>query len=301
MKLHIKRLAVIGVGLIGGSAARALRAASVVDEIVGCGRHAETLERAKALGVVDRFSTDPAAAVVGADMILLGAPVSATAECYAALLSGLDAAAVVTDVGSTKGSVIAALRTKLGKLPPNFVPGHPIAGTEQSGVEASFAELFQNRRVILTPEEETRTEAVNKVRALWEACGARVTTMSAAHHDEVLAATSHLPHLLAFALVDCLAAMDERTEIFTYAAGGFRDFTRIASSDPAMWADIVGANRASLLRVLERFDATLQGLRAALEQGDRATVLERFSRAKSARDRFAQMLGPSNGLDRAAE
>ncbi|MGH8529207.1 MAG: prephenate dehydrogenase [Nevskiales bacterium] len=301
MKLRIKRLAVIGVGLIGGSAARALRAAGVVDEIVGCGRQLETLEQARTLGVVDHFSTDPAAAVRGADLILLGMPVTAIADCYAALLPGLAAAAVVTDVGSTKASVIASVAAKLGELPPNFVPGHPIAGTERSGVEASSAALFQQRRVILTPEKATDVAAIAKVRALWESCGARVTTMSAAHHDEVLAATSHLPHLLAFALVDCLAAMEERSEIFTYAAGGFRDFTRIASSNPAMWADIAGANRTSLLRALERFDATVQGLRAALEQGDRTQLLESFSRAKAARDRFAQMIGPGNGLDRAAE
>ncbi len=301
MKTFISRLTVVGVGLIGGSAARALRAAGAVGEIVGCGRQLPTLERAKALGVIDRYSSNPADAVRGADVVLLGMPVSAIADCYAAMAPGLEAGAVVSDVGSTKGSVLASVRSKLGKLPANFVPAHPIAGTEKSGVEASFAGMFQQRRVILTPEPETDPQAVARIRALWEACGARITQMSAAHHDEVLAATSHLPHLLAFALVDCLAALEERSEIFTYAAGGFRDFTRIASSQPDMWADIAGANREALLQVMARFEATLQSLRGALEQGDRASIVESFSRAKAARDRFAQMIEGGDSLECAKE
>ncbi len=301
MSLRIRRLAVIGVGLIGGSAARALRRAGVVEEVVGCGRREPALALAKKLGVVDRVSTNPAEAARGADFVLLAMPVSATADSYAALQPGLAESAVVTDVGSTKGSVIADLRTRLGRLPANFVPGHPIAGTEKSGVEAASAELFQKRRVILTPEKETGAEAIARVQAVWEACGARVTTMTAAHHDEVLAATSHLPHLLAYALVDCLAAMEERQEIFTYAAGGFRDFTRIASSSPDMWADICSANASELLQVLKRFEQALKALRVAIERGDRSAILESFTRAKQARDRFAQAIGPNNGLDKAAE
>lgn len=290
-ELRIQRLCVIGVGLIGGSLARALRKAGCVDEIVGCGRNPDHLERAQALGVIDRFEQDPAAAVTGADVIVLAMPVSATADVYAAMQPGLGENAVVTDVGSTKGSVMAGLREKLGGLPPRFVPGHPIAGTEHAGVDASFAELFIDRRVIVTPAPETDRQALAAVRSLWEAAGASVVEMEAGHHDEVLAATSHLPHLLAYGLVDTLATMEERREIFSYAAGGFRDFTRIASSSPEMWADIVFANREALLPVVERFMADIEALRSAIEQGDREQVMAVFSRAKAERDRFASLVG----------
>ena len=282
----LRRVAIVGVGLVGGSLARALRAAGAVREIVGSGRSEASLRRAVELGVIDRYSTDPAEAVAGADMVVLGVPVGAMASVFGAIAPHLADQAIVTDVGSTKGSVIAAARHALGTVPETFVPGHPIAGTERNGVEASFAELFRQRRVILTPSPTTDAEATVRVRRMWEQTGAVVETMTPEHHDEVFAATSHLPHLLAYSLVDTLATLDEKAEVFRYAAGGFRDFTRIASSDPRMWHDICLANRTALLKMIGRFDNDLQRLRAAIEAGDGEYLLGVFSRAKEARDRF---------------
>lgn len=286
-----KRLCVIGVGLIGGSLVRALRQSGCVDEVVGCGRGRENLELAVELGVIDRFEIDPAKAAADADMVVLATPVSGTAGILARIYPVLASDAVVTDAGSTKGSVLQDIRDQLGEIPARFVAGHPVAGTEESGVGASFAELYQGRRVILTPLADTDPEALNRVKAMWEAAGAVTCEMSAEHHDEVLAATSHLPHLLAYGLVDTLATMEERRELFAYAAGGFRDFTRIASSSPDMWADIVSANRAALLPVLERYLADMQTLKSAIEKDDRTALLDSFSRAKQARDRFSRLVG----------
>jgi prephenate dehydrogenase len=205
--------------------------------------------------------------------------------------------AVITDGGSVKGSVVADAAAVFGAPPPAFVPGHPIAGTERSGVEASFPELYRNRRVILTPLPETDPGAVERVSRMWKTCGAEVTCMEVAHHDEVLAATSHLPHMLAFGLVDTLARMRENDEIFRYAAGGFRDFTRIASSNPVMWRDICIANREALGSVLERFGTEIAELAETIRSGDGEHLLTVFARAKSARDRYVDGLGSRCGLD----
>ncbi len=282
----IKRLAIIGVGLIGGSLSRALRKAGEVDDVVGCGRTLSNLERAVALGVIDRFTQDPSEAVQGADMVFIAVPLGAMAGVFAAIKGTLAADAVITDGGSVKGSVVADAVRVFGTAPPNLVPGHPIAGTENSGVEASLTDLYQNRRVILTPLETTDTAALERVERMWRACGADVTRMEVAHHDEVLAATSHLPHMLAFSLVDSLARMKENDEIFRYAAGGFRDFTRIASSNPVMWRDICLANRDALSSMLKRFAGELHGLADALEEEEGRALLEIFQRAKVARDRY---------------
>jgi len=282
----IHRLAIIGVGLIGGSLARALRRAGAVDEVVGCGRSLGNLQRAVELGVIDRYSQDPAEAVAGADLVFLAVPLGAMAATFAAIRDHLAPAAILTDGGSVKGSVVEDARQVFGQPPPRFVPGHPIAGTEQSGVDASFAELYRNRRVILTPLPGTDPAATAQVQAMWEACGAEVTQMAVDHHDEVLAATSHLPHLLAYSLVDSLARLRENDEIFRYAAGGFRDFTRIASSHPIMWRDICLANRQALGKMLDRFQAELAELAAAVGRGDGEVLLEVFERAKAARDRY---------------
>jgi len=284
----IHRLCVIGVGLIGGSLARALRAAGVVKEIVGCSRHAEHLQRAVELGVIDRYETDPAVAVRGADMVFVSVPLGAMSRIFAAIGKVLGADTVVTDGASAKGRVITDLRSALGTVPPWFVPGHPIAGTEQSGVEASFAELYQGRRVILTPLANTDRQALARVSAMWEAAGAVVDEMGIEHHDEVLAATSHLPHILAFALVESLARMSEQREIFAYAAGGFRDFTRIASSDPVMWRDICLANSEAILAMIERFDQDIASLAEAIRRHDGERLLSIFQEAKIARDAFAR-------------
>ncbi len=284
----IKRLAIIGVGLIGGSLARALKRAGACAEVIGCGRDESLLRRAVELGVIDRYDTDPARAVAGADVVVLAVPLGMMEPVLRAIAPAVDARTIITDVGSAKGSVVAAAAAVFGTVPPRFVPGHPIAGTEKNGVEASFAELFQRRRVILTPLPETEGAAHDTVRWLWEQAGAEVVDMAVAHHDEVLAATSHLPHVLAYALVDTLARMQEQAEIFRYAAGGFRDFTRIASSDPAMWRDICLANREAVVSMLDRFSADLAGLRDAIEREDGAAVAEVFSRAKTARDLFCR-------------
>jgi prephenate dehydrogenase len=291
--IQVQRLAIIGVGLIGGSLARALRQAGAVGEVVGCGRDSSHLQRAREMGVVDRWDTDPAAAVQGADVVVLATPVGAMAALFGAIHPALSAQAVVTDVGSTKLSVIAAAQAVFGRCPANFVPGHPIAGTEKTGVEASVADLFRGRRVILTPVADTDPAATARVKALWQLAGAQVSEMSAQHHDHVLAATSHLPHVLAYALVDQLASMDDRMEIFAYAAGGFRDFTRIASSSPEMWRDIACANREALVAVLDGYLDNLRQLREAIARNDGESLLAAFRRAKQARDRLIDLAGPN--------
>lgn len=293
----INRMTVIGVGLIGGSIARALRQAGAVNEIVGCGRDVAHLQQARQLGVIDRYDTNPAGAVRQADLVMLAAPVGAMRSLFDSIRPALAARAVVTDVGSTKLSVVQAARDVFGAMPATLVPGHPIAGTEKSGVDASFAELFRERRVILTPLPETDPAALALVRAMWQLAGARVSEMSPEHHDQVLAATSHLPHVLAYALVDHLAAMDDRMEIFAYAAGGFRDFTRIASSSPEMWRDIACANREALTTALDGYLQDLQQLRAAIAAGDGETLLTLFRRAKQARDRLMELAGPHAGAN----
>lgn len=283
----IERLCVIGVGLIGGSLARALRQVGYASEIVGCSRNPEHLQRAVDLGVIDRFDTDPASAVRDADMVFVSVPLGAMGSVFGAIKDSLSDHAVVTDGGSAKASVVADVTGAVGELPAWFVPGHPIAGTENSGVEASFAELYQGRRVILTPLQDTSREAVVRVRAMWEAAGAVVNEMEVAHHDEVLAATSHLPHVLAFALVESLARMSEQREIFEYAAGGFRDFTRIASSDPVMWRDICLANGEAILAMIARYEQDVAALAQAIREHDGERLLAIFKAAKTARDTFA--------------
>lgn len=280
----IQRLCVIGVGLIGGSLARALRQAGEVGEVIGSGRGEDNLRAAVRLGVIDRYDTDPTRAVAGADVVVVAVPLGAMEPVLRAIVPHLTSAAVVTDVGSAKGSVVADVERIYGHIPPHFVPGHPIAGTEQSGVEASFATLFQGRRVILTPLAETAAASHGLIKRMWELTGAEVVDMGVRHHDAVLAATSHLPHMLAYTLVDTLARLDDRAEIFRYAAGGFRDFSRIASSDPKMWHDICAANREQLLEMIALFSADLTRLAEAIRADDRAAVLALFQRAKRARD-----------------
>lgn len=284
----IRRLCIIGVGLIGGSLARALRQAGYAREIVGSSRRAEHLQEAVELGVIDRFDIDAARAVQGADMIVVCVPLGAMEQTFRGIAPALAPDAVVTDAGSAKASVVAAARAALGARLSCFVPGHPIAGTEQSGVAASFAELYRNRKVILTPLAETAPAATARVQAMWETVGAQVQCMDVEHHDEVLAATSHLPHVLAFQMVDTLARMSDEDEIFRYAAGGFRDFTRIASSDPVMWRDICLANDRALLKMLERYRGDLDRLADAIRSGDGVELERVFRNAKAARDRHGE-------------
>ena len=286
----IGRLAVIGLGLIGGSFAKGLRESGCCREVVGCDPDPQTQQLAVSLGVVDRMAADIADAVRGADLILLAVPVLAM-ESVLRQLAALDlGSAVITDTGSTKTAVVEAVRQAYGRVPPRFVPGHPIAGSERSGVEAADAGLFRRHKVILTPLEDTDQAALAVVRRAWQLLDADVEDMPLADHDEVLAATSHLPHLLAFSLVDTLASRSENLEIFRYAAGGFRDFTRIAASDPVMWRDVFLANRDAVLRSLDTFTRDLSRLRAAVEEGDANTLLGVFTRARSAREHFSKIL-----------
>jgi prephenate dehydrogenase len=280
----INRLTVIGVGLIGGSLARALRAAGQVGEVTGYGRSLGNLQLAQELGVIDRVAVNPADAVREADVVVLAVPVGNMHEILENIASAVSNATTVTDVGSVKSSVTEDARRLLGDRFPRFVPGHPLAGTEQSGVGASMKDLFQSRRVVLTPVPETDADALAKVHALWQAAGAEVATMTAEEHDRVVAASSHLPHALAFTLVDMIVRRDDHRTVFDCAAGGFRDFTRIAGSDPIMWRDICIANRAALLEVARQYQAELGEMIKAIEAGDGEWLRATFARAKHARD-----------------
>ena len=280
----IDRLCIVGVGLIGGSLARALRRAGAAGEVVGTSRREAHLRRAEELGVIDRFHLDPARAASGADAVVVCTPMGAMEAVFRALRPGLAPGAVLTDAGSVKQTVFRAARAAFGRVPPYLVPAHPIAGTEHSGVEASFASLFEGRRVILTPGAAADPAAVTRVESIWRAAGAEVDRMDAARHDRILASISHLPHLLAYALVDLAASGSD--DGFRYAAGGFRDFSRIASSDPVMWRDICLENRDAIVGVLEAFAARVGGLADDVRRGDGDALQERFARAKRARDGY---------------
>lgn len=280
----IGKLAIIGVGLIGSSLSLALKQAAAVGAVIGYGRQRANLERGVELGVLDGFGDNIESTVADADMIVVAVPLGAMRAVFAELEKHAPDKATLTDVGSTKGSVVADARVELARLLPRFVPGHPVAGTEKSGVEAGFAELFRGRRVILTPTGHTAQDATGQVTAMWQQCGAIVEHLDVDHHDKVLAATSHLPHLLAFALVHQLSGLNEQEEIFRYAAGGFRDFTRIASSDPVMWRDICLANGAALGELIEQYQHELDRVSAAIRDQDADELMRLFGRAKSQRD-----------------
>lgn len=282
----IQTLCIIGTGLIGGSFARALRKSNAVEHIIGAGRDEGRLLEAKKLGVIDSFELDLASAVKKSDVVLISVPLGAMKSVMSQIKAAVTDKTIITDAGSAKQSVIANMQEVFGHLPENFVPGHPIAGTEKSGVAASFAELYEKRKVILTPTATSNAKSVDIVSELWRRCGADVVCMDAQHHDEILAATSHLPHMLAYALVDCLANLDDKKEVFTYAAGGFRDFTRIASSDPEMWQDICVANKKDLVAIIDKFSDELGKLRDAVNNEDSEYMKALFSRAKKARDTF---------------
>jgi len=278
------RVALIGVGLIGGSLARALKKHDLCQSIIGFGRSQEELEKAVELGVIDNFGSDIKETVKDADLVIVAVPMSAFESVFSAMADVISDDTVITDVGSAKNSVIEAAKSAFGDLPSGLVPGHPIAGTEKNGVEASFDSLFENRQIILTPTEKSAAGAIEKVEKMWQAVGAETVQMTAEHHDQVLAATSHLPHVLAFSLVETLGKMHESSEIFRYAAGGFRDFTRIASSDPTMWRDICLNNKTAILSVLKKYERHLKTLEIAIEAQDAEAINEIFVRAKSARD-----------------
>lgn len=280
----VDRLALVGTGLIGGSFALALKQAGAVREVLGVGRNPARLTVARELGLIDRAADWAEAGQ--ADCILLAMPVGETEAVLNKLAPYLKAGAVVTDAGSTKANVVEAARVALGTRFADFVPGHPIAGSEQSGPGAARADLYQGKRVVLTPQDETRADAVATVRALWEAAGAQVEILEAAQHDRIFAAVSHLPHLAAFALVDDLAQRADGDTFFRFAASGFRDFTRIAGSSPEMWRDIALANREALVAELDAYLASLQALRSAVSADDAEALLAIFSRARAAREHW---------------
>jgi prephenate dehydrogenase len=284
----IEKLAIIGVGLIGGSLARALRERGQVREVVGFGRSLGNLQKAVELGVIDSAAVSVADAAHNADMIVVAVPVGSMEDIFSQLAPVLSEDAVVTDVGSVKRAVIDAARKSLAARFSAFVPAHPIAGAEHSGVTASKAGLFEQHRVILTPEAETDAAAVVRVRAMWQVTGAQVMMLPVEQHDEILAACSHLPHVLAYGLVDMLVRRDDHRATFELAAGGFRDFTRIASSDPVMWRDICLANREAIVKVLQDFRDNLDALADAIVRGDGDWLMETFERAKHARDAYVK-------------
>lgn len=277
----LNRIVIFGVGLIGGSFALALKRAGAVAEVIGVGRRRETLERAQALGIIDGIGT--AASVAGADLVLLAAPVAQTEALLRDIAPHLQPGTVVTDAGSTKSDVVQAARAALGDRIKQFVPGHPIAGREQNGPEAALPELYKGKKVVLTALPENADACVAKVASAWEQCGAIIHRLSAEEHDAVFAAVSHLPHLLAYALVDDIAARGNAARLFQYAASGFRDFTRIAGSSPEMWRDISLANRPALLAELDAYTAQLAQLRTLLAASDGAGLEKIYGRAQAAR------------------
>ena len=284
------KLCIIGVGLIGGSIAKTARQNNLTKKIVGFGREhdEENLKAAKQLGVIDEYYLNLAEAVLEADCVIIATPVASFQAIFQTLKQNnlWSEKTIYTDVGSTKGNIITAAEQVFGFVPDNFVPAHPIAGAEQSGVQAAIVDLYRNKRLIITPVSNTNPKAVQTIQSFWEGLGAIVSIMDAEQHDKVLAATSHLPHLLAFALVDMLGHQDEESEIFKYAAGGFRDFTRIASSDPTMWADICTTNKDAILPLIEQLQSELAKIQGLLINDDYQQLFATFAYAKSARQRF---------------
>ena len=281
---RIDRLALIGVGLINGSLALSLRERGLVGEIFGCARNDMTRARAVERGICDRAFADPAEAVRDAQVVVLGVPPAACGPVAGQIRSTLPPDAVITDVGSIKGQIVRDVVPHLAH-PSRFVPGHPVAGTEHSGPDAAFAGLFERRRIILTPIEDTDPEAVARIRGMWEGIGALVDLMTPEHHDRVLAITSHLPHLIAYTIVGTVADLEDqaRTEVFKYAAGGFTDFTRIAASDPTMWRDVFLNNREAVLEMLGRFTEDLVSLQRAIRWGEGDKLFDLFTRTRALR------------------
>ncbi len=295
LQLKDCNLLVIGLGLIGGSLAKDCVERKVFNKVIGYSRKSETMAKAKELGLINDFEADLETAVSQSDVIFISVPILTTEKIIAAIAPYLKTETILTDGGSSKESIVESARQFLSTTQfENFVPGHPIAGAENSGVHAARANLYQNQKIILTPEDETNKTAISIVKAMWQAVGGQVDLMSPQRHDSVLAATSHLPHLLAFNLVDSLAKNSDYKDIFNYAAGGFRDFTRIAASDPVMWHDIFQANQKSVLTALDQFLSELHRLRDAVEKSDGDYMKKVFMDAKVARDHFSKILEARN-------
>tara|TARA_B110000008_G_scaffold11658_1_gene11160 strand:+ start:1193 stop:3439 length:2247 start_codon:yes stop_codon:yes gene_type:complete len=288
--LNIPKVAIIGLGLIGCSWVKALKLAKCIGHVSGFDRNMDSMEQALQAGLIDDFSIDVCDVVRDADLVIISVPILAVADVLEQIKSSIANNAVLTDVGSVKGNISKAVTDVLGEDFDRFVLGHPIAGSERSGVSAADEKLFKNHKIILTPEKRTSEMALDLVSDAWQVTGGKVELMTVQHHDEVLAATSHLPHLLAYSLVDTLANDEENNDIFNYAAGGFRDFTRIASSSPIMWRDIFVGNKDEVLKALDLFTADLQQLREVIANEDKTQMMGTFTRAKAARDHFTKIL-----------
>ncbi|MDQ1919412.1 prephenate dehydrogenase [Massilia pseudoviolaceinigra] len=284
------KVVIFGVGLIGGSFARALRHAGVVGTLVGVGRSPQAMARALELGIIDQVAASVQEAMAGADLVLIAAPVAQTAPILGALLPYLEAGTVVTDAGSTKSDVVAAARAVMKERVGQFVPGHPIAGRETNGPDAAIVDLYHGKKTVLTPLPENAAADIDRVAAAWSACGAIIHRLTPQEHDTVFASVSHLPHLLAYALVDDIARKPHAGLLFQYAASGFRDFTRIAGSSPEMWRDISLANQSALLGELDAYLAQLTAMRAMLANGDGAAIEAVYANAQRARCRWIEAI-----------
>ncbi len=287
-QFHIPKLLVVGVGLIGGSVAAALKGAGCVGRVIGIGRGRANIERALALGVIDEASADLRIAAQDADVVIVCVPVRQTASVLERLRGAVQSDVIVTDVGSTKRDFVEAVRAVIGARAPSVVPGHPIAGAEHAGVDAANAMLFVGKRVVLTPLPESADRATDTVEALWRACGAIVTRMDVEHHDRLFSAVSHLPHVLAYSLVAMIASRSNADELFSFAAGGFRDFTRIAGSSPEMWRDICLANRDAIAADIDEYQRSLSALAAYIRAGDAAQIERLFDAARRAREAWIE-------------
>jgi len=282
----INKLAIFGVGLIGGSLALALKKAGYCKTIVGCSRSANHLQRAVDLGVIDSYTLDPKEAVQGADMILLAVPLRAIEPVLKSFIDAIEKDTIITDAGSSKRSVVKAAKNAFGgEIPENFVPAHPIAGREKSTVEAALVDLYVDQKVIITPVDETSADAVQRVKSMWEATGAIVETLDIVQHDHVLAATSHLPHILAYSFVNTLSKSEYGDDVFAFTAGGFKSFSRTASSDPVMWRDICLENRDAIIKYLDDFQQDLADLSENIKDSDGDALMQVFINSKETRDR----------------
>jgi len=282
----IKKLCIFGVGLIGGSLALALKKADYCETIIGCSRNEKHLKRALELGVIDSYSLDQKQAVKGADVVLLAVPIRAISPIVKNIIHSLEPNTIITDAGSVKGSVINAVKNACnGVLPANFVAGHPIAGREKNSVDAAIVDLYVDHKVILTPTTETSTTAINRVTEMWQTTGADVVTLPIKQHDDVLAATSHLPHILAFSFVNSLSKSEYGDEVFDFVAGGFKSFSRTASSDPVMWRDICLENKTAILESLDAYQKELAEIKKAIESSDAEEIESIFLQSKTTRDR----------------
>ena len=289
MRAELGKLVVYGVGLIGGSFALALKVAGAVDTVVGVGRSRSNLEAARAVGVIDQIGADDKSALADASFVLLAMPVGQMGSVMARIAPFIGPETIVTDAGSTKRDVVRLARQYLARSFSRFVPAHPIAGAERSGAAAARADLFRDRHLIITPQAETEGHAIDRVRGAWEVCGMRVSIMDADQHDSALAAVSHLPHVLSYSLVHELAGRPDAQRLFALAAGGFRDFTRIAASSPEMWRDICLSNRDLILEDLVRYGAALERIMTLLRAGDGPKIEQLFAEARAARNRWLEI------------